>query len=220
MLFDLRTRGRRRTVQIIYTVLALVMVSGLLLVGVGTGSGGGILNAFTNSGSGNGNTVVSAQEKAAIKATEKNPTDAADWDSLIADRWSSASQSPDYNSTTGAFTTAGKKELDALVADWQHYLTLTKSPDVNTAILAAHAYAALGNYAGQANAWELYANANPTVPKGFECLAAAAYAAKQTRKGEIAAATAVSLVPKSAQLSLKTELNSAKTSDTIAQSDC
>ncbi|HWF55097.1 MAG TPA: hypothetical protein VG223_10740 [Solirubrobacteraceae bacterium] len=220
MLFDLRTRGRRRTVQIIYTVLALVMVSGLLLVGVGTGSGGGILNAFTNGGSNSGNSAVSAQEKAAVKLTQRDPTNPANWNALVADRWSTASQSPDYNSSTGAFSTAGKKELNLAIQDWQHYLTLTKTPSTDTAIIAAHAYAALGNFAGQASAWEIYANANPTVAKGFECLAAASYAAKATRKGDLAAAQALTLVPKAARFEVKQELNSAKTSTTIARADC
>ena len=54
MLFDLRSRGRRHTVRVIYLFLALVMASGLVLVGVGTGSSGGLLNAFTNGSSSGG----------------------------------------------------------------------------------------------------------------------------------------------------------------------
>src|ERR1700726_1577349 len=125
MLFDLRTRGRRRTVQVIYLFLALIMLSGLLLVGVGTGSGGGILNAFTNNGSGsNQSAVVSAQEKQALKATQLNPNDPSGWRSLVIARWSTATQSPDYNSSTGQFTAAGKRELTATTQAWQRYLQL------------------------------------------------------------------------------------------------
>src|SRR5580658_9464692 len=84
MLFDLRTRGRRRTVQVIYAFLALIMLSGLLLVGVGTGSGGGILNAFTNNGSGGGTgSVKSAAVTQAEKLTTKEPTSAAAWSQLV-----------------------------------------------------------------------------------------------------------------------------------------
>jgi len=39
MLFDLRGRGRRRTVQVIYGGLALLMGSGLVLFGVGSFGG-------------------------------------------------------------------------------------------------------------------------------------------------------------------------------------
>src|SRR5579875_2639545 len=125
MLFALRSRGRRRTVQVIYVILALIMVGGLLLVGVGTGSGGGILNAFTNNGSGGGGSgAVSAQVKAALKATEKNPTDAAAWDQLIQYRAASTQQAPDVTSA-GALTAAGKRQEEAIGQDWTHYLTLT-----------------------------------------------------------------------------------------------
>lgn len=221
MLFDLRSRGRRRTVQAIYLMLALIMVGGLLLVGVGTGSGGGILNAFTNNGSGsNQSQAVSAQEKQAIAATKRKPSDPVAWRSLVAARWTTASQAPDYDSATGGFTAAGKRELTATTQAWARYLQLTKAPDSTTAILAAHAFGALGNYAQQASAWELVANAFPTETKAFECLAASAYAAKQTRKGDLAAAKAVSLVAKAQQFELGQQLKQAKASPAIARANC
>jgi predicted Zn-dependent protease len=100
---------------------------------------------------------------------------------------------------------------------WQRYLALTKKPDPNLAILAARAYAALGNYAGEASAWELYTAANPTQAKGYECLAVSAYAAKQTRKGDLATAKALSLVPKLQRTVLKGQLTQAKTQPQVAQ---
>jgi hypothetical protein len=220
VLFDLRSRGRRRTVQIIYLFLALLMVGGLLLVGVGTGSGGGILNAFTNNGSGNNSgSVVRGIETKARKVAVANPTSAYDWDQLVEDQWSTASQAPDYSSTVG-FTAKGKAELTSLVANWTHYLTLTKSPDTSTAEIVSRAYYALGNYAGETNAWQVFANGNPTVAKGFECLAASAYAAKETRVGELAAAQALTLTPKAQRLTLKTSLNAAKTTPTTLNEEC
>jgi hypothetical protein len=218
MLFDLRSRGRRRTIQAIYLGLALIMLSGLLLVGVGTGSGGGILNAFTNNGSGNNQSqVVSALEKQALKATKLNPSDPAGWRSLVEARWSTASQAPDYSATTATFTAAGKRELTATTQAWKRYLQLTKTPDPTIAILAARAYSALGNYAEQANAWELVANASPNETKPFECLAASAYAAKQTRKGDLAAAKAESLVPSAQRFQVTQQLKQAKTNPAVAQ---
>jgi hypothetical protein len=220
MLFDLRSRGRRRTVQAIYLMLSLIMVGGLLLVGVGTGNGGGILNAFTNNGSGsNQNQAVSAQEKQALKAVKLNPSDPEAWRSLVVARWTTASGS-DYNSSTGSFTAAGKRELNGAAQAWQRYLALTKQPDATTAILAAHAYGALADYPHQASAWEFVANANPNEVKAFECLAATAYAAKQTRKGDLAAAKAVILVPKAQRFELQQQLKQAKTNPAIAQASC
>ena len=53
--------------------------------------------------------------------------------------------------------------------------------------------------------------------KGFECLAASAYAAKETRKAQLAAAKAISLAPEVERLTLKQEMEAAKTSPLVAQ---
>ncbi len=220
MLFDLRSRGRRRTVQGVYLGLAILMGGGLVLFGVGAGNGlGGLLNAFTGNGSGgNQKQVVSQQVKAALRQTQLTPSDPAAWAAMVSARWTSAGQGSNFDTNTSQFTASGKKELNGAVQAWQRYLKLTNKPDPNTAIIASRAYLALGNYAGQAGAWEIYATANPTQPKGFECLAAAAYAAKQTRKGDLATAKALALVPKSQRLATKQTLEQAKTNPQVAQS--
>jgi hypothetical protein len=218
MLFDLRSRGRRRTVQGVYLLLAILLGGGLVLFGVGAGNGlGGLLNAFNNSGSSSGQTqVVSQQEKAAIKATQTDPNSAAAWASLLQARWTTAGQGTNYNASTGQFTAAGKNELNLAAQDWQRYSQLTKSPDPDVALLAAHVYEGLQNYSGEAGAWQAYTATNPTVPKGFECLAASEYAAGQTRVGDLATTKALSLVPKAQQAILKNELNQAKTNPSEA----
>jgi hypothetical protein len=220
MLFDLRSRGRRRTVQFVYLGLAILMGGGLVLFGVGAGNGnGGLLNAFTGNGSGNsGSAVVSAQEKTAIKATKANPTSPSAWASLVSARWSNATSGNNYSSATQTFTASGKKELTNTTVAWQRYLSLTKTPDPNLAILAAQAYGQLANYSGEASAWEIQAAANPSSARGFECLAVSAYAAKQTRKGDLALAKALSLVPKLSRTTLKSSITGAKTNPTVAKS--
>jgi len=221
MLFDLRSRGRRRTVQVVYLGLALLMGGGLVLFGVGAGNGiGGLLNAFTGNGSGNAqSTVVSAQEKAALRQTKLDPSNPSAWSSLVMARWGSASSNAaDYNPSTNTYTAAGRRELAATTSAWERYLQLTKSPDPNVAILAARAYAFLGNYAGAAGAWEIQALADPSTAKGYECLAVTAYAAKQTRKGDLALAKALSLTPQLSRKMLKTEIQAAQTTPSIAQS--
>src|SRR5580704_5165287 len=188
MLFDLRSRGRRRTVQVVYLGLAVLIGGGLILFGVGTGSGtGGLLNAFTGNGSGNAQSqAISQQAKNAYKQVKVNPNNAAAWGELVSARWADAATGNNYNSTTGAFSADGKKELAGTTDAWQHYSSLTKQPNPNLAILAARAYGNLGNYSSEANTWEIVSTADPGSAHGFECLAAAAYAAKQTRKGDLA----------------------------------
>jgi hypothetical protein len=219
MLFDLRSRGRRRTVQVVYLGLALLMGGGLVLFGVGAGNGfGGILNAFTGGGSsGAQKQVVSAQETAALRETKLRPNDPTAWSDLVQARWASAGQGNNFDTATSTFTANGKKELAATTQAWQQYLKLTKQPDPTVTVLAARAYSALGDYANQAAAWELETTANPGQAKAFECLAASAYAAKQTRKGDLAAAKAITLVPKAQRLTITQVLKQAKTNPQVAQ---
>jgi hypothetical protein len=218
MLFDLRSRGRRRTVQVVYLGLALVLGGGLVLFGVGTGNGnGGLLNAFNGGGSSSAQgQALSAQEKAALKQTRLTPSDANAWAALVLARWDSAATGSNYDTANGSFTAGGKKELANAVADWQQYLKLTKSPSSTLAQLAARAYGALGQYSGEASAWEIQSAANPGVAHGYECLAASAYAAGQTREGDLALNKALPMVPKLSRTTVKSEIQAAKTSPTIA----
>jgi hypothetical protein len=221
MLFDLRSRGRRRTVQGVYLFLAILIGGGLVLFGVGAGNGlGGLLNGITGNGSTSGQTAaISQQEKSAIKATQTDPNSASAWANLVQARWSTARSSNAYvSATTGQFTAAGNKELTALGQDYQRYRALVKTPDQTVAILAARAYQYLGNYASAASAWEDISSANPTEATAYECLAANAYAAKQTRVGDLASAKALTLVPKVQQTLLKTRIDQAKTDPAVAQS--
>jgi hypothetical protein len=221
MLFDLRSRGRRRTVQAVYLFLAVLIGGGLVLFGVGAGNGlGGLLNGLTGNGSNSGQqSAVSQQEKSAIKATQLNPNSASAWANLVQARWSTArSSSADVNSSTGQFTAAGNKELTALGQDYQRYKSLVKQPDPNVAILAARAYQYVGNYTAATGAWSDITAANPTEATAFECLAANAYAANNTRIGDLASNKAVSLVPKAQQTLLKSRISQAKTDPSVAQS--
>jgi hypothetical protein len=219
MLFDLRSRGRRRTVQGVYLFLAILLGGGLVLFGVGAGNGlGGLLNAFNGGGSSSGQkAVVSQQEQQAIKQTQQTPNDPQAWANLLQARWTSAGQGANFNSSTGQFNKSGLNELNLATQAWQRYLTLQKNPDPNLAIVAARAYAGQQNYAGEASAWDIETSADPTAVKGFECLAVSAYAAGQTRKGDLASAKALSMVPKAQQALLKNQLNSAKTQPSVAQ---
>src|SRR5215211_3616640 len=85
MLFDLRGRGRRRTVKLVYITLALLMGGGLVLFGIGGGGAmqGGLVDAIT--GSSGGDTGAGRFDKAerdAAAATRRNPQNAAAWAAL------------------------------------------------------------------------------------------------------------------------------------------
>src|SRR6201999_4562094 len=125
-----------------------------------------------------------------------------------------------FNTSTGTYTDAGKKEMANTAVAWQKYLALTKAPQNNLAIFAGNAYSALGRYADAANAWEFATQSDPSAVKSFECLAMTAYAANQTRKGDLAAAKAASLVPKATRKTLASQIALAKTQPTVAQQAC
>ena len=218
MLFDLRSRGRRRTVQAVYLGLAVLMGGGLILFGVGTGSGiGGLLNAFTGSGSNQQNSIISQQVKTAEHQVKLNPSSAAAWGNLLSARFETASTSG-YNQSTQTYTTAGKQQLAGVGTAWQRYTQLTQNPSQTYAIFAARAFGTLGQYSNEAGAWEAVTQSNPSSTKGFECLAISAYAASQTRKGDLAAAKAASMVPKANRKTLISEIDTAKTQPSLAQS--
>ena len=218
MLFDLRSRGRRRTVQVIYLGLAVVMGGGLILFGVGTGSGvGGLLNAFTGQGSNQQNAVISQQVKTAERQVKASPNSAAAWGALLSARFENASTSG-FNQSTQTYTDAGKKQLAGVGTAWERYSQLTQNPNQTEAIFAARAFGALGQYSGEAGAWEAVTQSDPSSTKGYECLAISAYAAKQTRKGDLASAKVASMVPKANRKTLISEIDMAKTQPSLAQS--
>jgi hypothetical protein len=222
MLFDLRSRGRRRVVRVIYLFLAILMLGGLVLFGVGAGNGfGGLLNAFTNNGSGGGgSSVVSSAQKAAIKATRANPTSSAAWAGLVQADFDLAGQGSNFNSTTNAYDASGKKILGEEVVAWQQYQKLVKTPSDSLATLAAESYGVLGQYANAADAWQAFTLSEPSEAKGYECWGLTAAAAKQTRTAALAQAKALSLVPKLDRLQLKQLFTAAKTEPSIAQQEC
>jgi hypothetical protein len=209
MLFDLRSRGRRRTVQGVYLALAIILGGGLVLFGVGTGSGvGGLLDAFTNNGSGSNKPVISQAEKSAVKQTQLQPDNPSAWAALVQARYSAANQYA--NPSTGAYSSAGITELKGTAQAWQRYLRLTKNPDWTLAQLVARAYSALGDYKNETAAWQIVTRANPNVATYFENLAVSAWSAKENELGDLAQARALSLTPKAQQAQMKQTLQQLK----------
>lgn len=218
MLFDLRGRGRRRTVQAVYLGLAILIGGGLILFGVGTGSGGGgLLNGIGGNGGSNGNTAVSQEEQSALKAVRVNPNSPGAWHQLVQARYDAAGQAGNFNPATNTVTASGKHKLSQATQAWQKYLSLTKSPDPNLAIVAARAYAGLHDYAGEASAWRIEANLQPNEALPYECLAASSFAAGQTDTGELALTKALTFVPKAQRQTVKAAITAAKTQPSVMQ---
>jgi hypothetical protein len=123
MLFDLRGRGRRRTVQAIYLTLAILMGGGLVLFGIGGEVSGGLLDGLGLSGgsssSTSANEQLERQEKAALRRTRVNPNDQVAWVTLTRVRYQQAGQGDNFDQETGSFTTDGRRELGQAAQAWQ-----------------------------------------------------------------------------------------------------
>src|SRR5579864_1946450 len=108
MLFDLRSRRRRRVVKGVYVFLALLIGVGLVGFGVGTGGNfGGIFNAASGGG-GSGTAGVLLQKKltTAQKHARADPGSAAAW-AAVGRAAYDVSQLPDYYVTNQGYTKLG-----------------------------------------------------------------------------------------------------------------
>jgi hypothetical protein len=216
MLFDLRARGRRRTVQAIYLTLAILMGGGLVFFGIGGEVSGGLLDGLGLTGQGGGGSSASEQlekqQKAALRRTQANPRDAAAWATVTRIRYQQAGQGDNYDQETGAFTAAGRRELAQAAESWTRYLALERErPDPNVAILMVQAFGpnALNRPKDGVTAAEIVAEARPSAQTYYQ-LAVFAYAAGQTRKGDLAGKKAVDLAPEDQRAAVKSQIDAAK----------
>ena len=200
MLFDLRARGRRRTVQAVYLTLAVLMGGSLVLLGVGSDAPGGLLDALglrdgTQGATGGGRDILRDQEKAAVRRTQANPRDPAAWAALARIRFQLAGQDEGFDPQQQTFTAKGRAQLTRATEAWDRYLALNPArPDPATAAFMVQAFGALNQPAKGVRAAEIVAEAQPSSNAYFN-LARFAYAAGQTRKGDLAAARSVALAP-------------------------
>lgn len=207
MLFDLRGRGRRRTVQAVYLFLAILIGGGLIFFGVGTGSGGGgLFNAVNQNGSANGVNNFQTQIKTAERQVASNPKNAAAYLALTRATYQLATGT-EFDQNTHTYSTKGKALIAQAQNAWNQYLKLqSKSPDVPTATEMAQALLLSNQYTDAAHAQEIVTLANPDQSNDWKLLAAYSYIAGQNDKGDLAAAKAVALAPKAQQDTLKNQL--------------
>jgi hypothetical protein len=214
MLFDLRGAGRRRTVQVVYITLAVIMGAGLVLFGIGGAVSGGLVDAITNDGGGSSSTSTSTYQKAearALAATRANPKDAAAWAKLARARFQLANAGSNVNQATGEYSAQGQRILSSAGDAWQRHLKLAgDKADPGVAGVMVQAYSALGDAAKAVEAQEVLTEARPKAPT-FATLAILAYGAGQTRKGDLARGKALELVDADQRETLKAQIDEAKT---------
>jgi tetratricopeptide (TPR) repeat protein len=224
MLFDLRGRGRRRTVQVIYLSLAILMGGGLVLFGIGGNTSGGLFDAINGSSDGGGNNNVDAVVQKRVDSFERrvrvNPQDEAAFLSLAKLRYQVANTGENFNQTQQAFTAKGLQELRQASSAWERYLALDpKKPDVQTANLMVQAYgqAGLKQYDKAVQALEIVIDQRDASAGLYANLAVLASGANQTRKSDLAEKKAIDLAPKAQRKQLKSEIDLAKSQISVQQ---
>jgi hypothetical protein len=213
MLFDLRGAGRRRTVQGIYLGLAILMGGGLVLFGVGGNVGGGLLDAVKGSGGGSSSNTFAKRVQRLEKQVRVNPQDAPAWLALTRARYSETTTGENYDQATSSFTPKGLQALRTVEQSWDRYLALNpKKPDANVANLMVQAFgqSGLNDPAKAVAAMEIVVDARPPSYALYAQLAQLAYAAGQTRKGDLSATKSIALAPKDQRDQLKQQLDQMK----------
>jgi hypothetical protein len=214
MLFDLRGSGRRRVVKVVYITLAFLMGGGLVFFGIGGGGAlpGGLVDAITQGGGGDGGTDrFREQEQAATAKARANPTNAAAGAAVARARFTLANSGENIDQNTGNYTDAGAEQLRAAGRAWQEHLKLAgKKPDPRVASLMVQAYAGIGDLDHATQAQEIVAEDRNSAG-AYATLATVAYQAGQIRKGDLATGKALELTEPDMREALKGQLDTAKT---------
>jgi hypothetical protein len=219
MLFDLRSRGRRRTVQVVYVVLALIFLVGFLGFGVGGGfGGGGILENVFGNKEGSRASSYQSQISAAEKRIHKNPADPEGWASLADARLHEANGSEFYDESTQKYTAAGKALLLKVSAAWSRYMALDPAkPDLTVAQEMLRVYGPEGLNQPAQNVQLLQQIVIPAKPPSaslYGDLATFAYQAKNPSLGDLASKKTLELTPAGERSQVKAELEHVKANPT------
>jgi hypothetical protein len=218
MLFDLRSRGRRRTVQVVYVGLALLFLVGFLGFGVGGGFGGG--GIFENVlGNKEGKAVgFAGQIAVAQKRIQKNPNEAAAWATLADARLHEASTGEYYDEANERFTSAGKVLLTKVAAAWSRYMALNPpKPNLAVAQEMLRVYGPQGLNQPAQNVQllqQVVLPAKPTSAALYGDLAVYAYQANDQHVGDLASKRTVDLTPASQRTQVKQQLERIKANPT------
>jgi hypothetical protein len=220
MLFDLRGRGRRRTVQVIYVGLALLFGIGFIGFGVGVGSGGGgILNALTGE-SGAPKASFAGKVKKYQKLVAEQPKSLSAWEGLINAQLHEAGGESSISSS-GKLTSQGKELFSDAAQSWNSYLGLNPpkpNPKLAKEMLRVFDEEGLNQPASEVQVLQIVVANEPQSAALFGQLAEYAYKAHNERQGDLAAEKAVSLAPASERTRLKKELAELKKSSASSTS--
>ncbi len=211
MLFDLRGRGRRRTVRVIYGGLALLIGAGLVFFGVGAGvGGGGLLNSLTGN-EGSNSASFANQIKKYKKLTKQQPSSVYGWEQLTLAQLHEAGGEAYF--ANQKLTSKGKELFGQTAQSWNSYIALNPpKPNVEVAqeMVRVFGEEGLNEPAEAVKVLQIVTAARPESAALYASLAEYAYKAHNTRIGDLASAKAIALAPSAQRKQLKTQLAAIK----------
>jgi hypothetical protein len=212
MLFDVRSRGRRTTVRVVYGGIALIFAVTFIGAGVGTGFGGNfnVSELFNSGGSGK---TYGAEVAKAQKATRLEPNSAAAWAHLVEAQLHQSSEAENVDQSTGGFTSKGKQLLPHVQRSWERYLALepnNPSPQLAHRMLVVLGEGGAEQPSAMVQALQIVIAAEPPSAALYAELAQYSYQAGNTRQGDLASEKAVSIAPHAERAQLKGELAALK----------
>ena len=202
MLFDLRGRGRRRTVQAIYLGLAILMGGGLVLFGIGGADErrpARRLQRTTAARTSVSDSVQEARRRPRRRRSQAQPTDAKAWAELTRVRYQEAAVGDGFDQSNGVFTDKGKarssrrRDRVGQVPDADRRSPTTPSPSL---MVQAFGPNGLNEPDKAVAAMEIVIDRRRPTAALYAQLAPLAYQAGQTRKAELASKKALALAPK------------------------
>jgi hypothetical protein len=212
MLFDLRGR-RRRTVQVTYLFLALLMGGGLVLLGVGSDAAGGLLNALSGGDGDETDTGAEIIEERIEKNRNRlaaNPEDQKILFTLVRAHYDLAGTKVTDDGRPFV-TRESKQELRTAAGYWERYLEATDEPSPLLASQVAEMFAPeILNQPKKAQEAAQIVAAKQETSEAYLAVVYYAALAGDTRTADLASQKAVDLAPKDQRKAVKLQAEQLK----------
>lgn len=210
MLFDIRGK-RRRVVQVVYGVLAVLFAVSFVGFGIGSDAAGGIFDALGVGGSNGsaGNPQYEEEIEQAEERLQQDPKDERALLTLARVHFLAGQAEMDADEETGApvVTEDARTEFAQSVDSWERYLELEGGePNPDAARLVVQAYVGLEDAEGAAHTQRIVAEDLPTVLNFFN-LALYLYSDGKLDEGNEAAKRAVAEANPSQREQLRQQLD-------------
>jgi hypothetical protein len=206
MLFDLRSRGRRSTVRVVYIGLAILIGLGLVGFGIGGGfGGGGIFSGVSGNEGSTGGKSFADEVKKYQRQTAREPRNAAAWEGLT----KALLHEPGGVEENGQVNQKGREQYHRASQAWSSYLALAPAkPNSELAQLMVTVYGegGLDEPAKAVQALQIVVTARPTSAHYWSLLSIYAYKARNVRVGDLAATKAVAFSPANSRKRVASEL--------------